>query len=528
MVSARKQDDSGKLVGIWIRVSTEDQAQGESPEHHEKRARCYAEAKGWSVREVYHLEAVSGKSVMGHAEAQRMLGDIRSGRITGLIFSKLARLARNTRELLDFADIFREHDADLISLHESIDTSTPAGRLFYTMIAAMAQWEREEIAERVSASIPIRAKLGKSLGGHPPFGYQKNGQMFIPNPKEAPVRKLICELFLEHRRVKTVARILNEQGYRNRRGATFDGKAVLRLLQDPTAKGVRRINFTHASKKGGSWTLKPKEEWAIHPVEPVVSPELWDQCSTILEERRRTRVVPARKALHLFTGFAHCTCGQRMYVKWKSPRYVCFKCRTSIRADDLEAIFREQLKSFLVSPEDVVRYLGQADEEIKSREERLSALESEPGRVKAEIERLLRLYYDDSITSAGFKSSYDPLETRQNALQSEIPRLRGEIDFLKIQYLSKDEVLSGAQDLYDRWPNLVREEQRSIIEVLVQTLTIGKGEVDIELACIPGYLRNPGSRVPPPTGCAPTPGGVNGCTTDVQGTTWGAIKRLYR
>src|SRR5207249_2218872 len=88
-----------KPVGIWIRVSTEDQAKGESPEHHERRARGYAESKGWQVREVYRLEAVSGKSVREHPEAKRMLADIASGRISGLIFSKLARLARNTREL---------------------------------------------------------------------------------------------------------------------------------------------------------------------------------------------------------------------------------------------------------------------------------------------------------------------------------------------------------------------------------------------------------------------------------------------
>jgi site-specific DNA recombinase len=484
--------ETPKSVAIWIRVSTEDQVRGDSPEHHERRARAYAESKGWDVREVYRLDAVSGKSVMDQPETKRMLAHIRSGHITGLIFSKLARLARNTKELLEFAEIFRERGADLISLQESIDTSSPAGRLFYTMIAAMAQWEREEIADRVAASVPIRAKLGKPLGNEAPFGYRWEGGRLTIDAKEAPVRKLIYELFLEHKRKKSVARILNERGYRTRSGKPFGYNSVMRLLRDPMAKGLRRANY---SKRLGpdnkTYIMKPESEWIYTRCPAIVCEELWDRCNAIIDEQLKKNKKATRKAVHLFTGVACCECGGRMYVPSNYPKYVCFKCRNKILMTDLEHIFQEQLKSFLFSDEEIANHLQQADTVIKEKEELLKSLDEEGKKVQTDLDRLIQLNLRGEIPSDGFRHYYLPLDERLKQIQAQTPELQAEVDFLKIQLLSSDEILHEAKDLYSRWPSLSAAEKRKIIETIAERITIGKNDIAIQLS----YLPSPSSEV---------------------------------
>ena len=475
-----------KSVGIWIRVSTEDQAKGESPEHHEKRARYYAESKGWTVKEVYHLEAVSGKSVMDHPETQRMLKDIRSGHISGIIFSKLARLARNTKELLEFAEIFRECNADLISLQESIDTSTPAGRLFYTMIAAMAQWEREEISDRVAASVPIRAKLGKPLGGAAPFGYKWVDKKLVLDPKEAPVRKLLFELFREHKRKKTVAGLLNKSGYRTRTGKKFGYSTVLRLLRDPIAKGVRRTNYSKRTGKNyDNYILKPESEWVFTEAPAIVSEELWNECNRIIDDQLRKNARPTKKAVHLFTGFAFCACGGKMYVPSNSPKYICAKCRNKVGVPELEEIFHEQLKSFIFSDEEIANYFEKTDTAIKENETLLANLSAESKRVQEDMDRLMQLYLKREIPPDGFSQYYQPLDERLKQIKARLPELQAEVDFLKIQYLSSEEIVHEAKDLHSRWPSLAPAEKRKIVETITERILIGKDEITITLSHLP-------------------------------------------
>lgn len=476
-----------KAVGIWIRVSTEDQAQGDSPAHHEARARHYAAAKEWEVKEVYDLAGVSGKSVMEHPETKRMLADIRRGHISALLFSKLARLTRNARELMDFADIFRENNADLVSLQENINTGTPSGRLFYNMVAVMAQWEREEITDRVRASVSIRAKLHKPLGGKAPFGYVWNDQKVEPHPDEAPVRRLIYELFAEHRRKKAVARILNERGLRTRNGSKFSDTTIHRLIQDPTAKGVHRTNYTKSNGEGKVWALKPEHEWVLHEIPAIVSPELWDQCNSILNSAKGTRPRLGKRPVHLFAGIVFCACGQKMYVPTSTPKYVCAKCHNKIPVVDLEAIFLDELKGYLLSPERVAEYLEKAHATIGEKESLVTTLGRELERVKSEADKVYRLYIEDKLSPDQFNERYQPLDQRKKQIEAEIPEAEANLALLKINGLSSEYIMEEARDLHASWPSMTQDERRRIVETLAKRITVGTDEIDISLCYLPTF-----------------------------------------
>lgn len=166
-----------------------------------------------------------------------------------------------------------------------------------------------------------------SRGGIAPFGYQwRDGGLQIEEA-EASVRRLIYDLFLKHRRKKTVAKLLNDLGYRTRNKALFSDVAVDRLLRDTTAKGIRLENNNEVK------------------VEPLISEEIWERANNLLGNRL------SKQAVNLFAGIASCDCGGKMSVPANSHKYICAHCRSKIPADDLEAIFHSQLKPFAVKDE---------------------------------------------------------------------------------------------------------------------------------------------------------------------------------
>lgn len=476
-----------KSIGIWIRVSTEDQAKGDSPEHHEERAKAYAKMKEWNVYTVYHLEGISGKTIKNHPETQRMLTDLKEGKITGLIFSKLARFARNTRELLEFADIFRDHKADLISLQESIDTSTPAGRLFFTFTAAMTQWEREEIADRIAASIPIRAKLGKSLGGAAPYGYKWVDKKLEIDEEEAPVRKLMYQLFIKHKKKKTVADLLTKKGYRTRKGRPFSDTTVRRLLEDPISKGVRRVNYTKSLGENKKWVLKPESEWVLLKVPAIVTEKVWDEVNSILKQQLKVNKRETKKVAHIFTGYVVCHCGNKMYVLSNSPKYTCHNCRNKIREDDLEEIFHDQLKDFLFNEEEISKHLENSIDGLNDKRRQLEVLISKSKKLKLKLDSIMELYEDGNIPKEAFSAHYTPIFEQYQQVLSQIPTLQGEIKAVEIDLKSSDQIIHDARNLHGQWKKLYFEEKRAIVKNILEKIEIGNKEVSINLCYFPVF-----------------------------------------
>jgi len=473
-----------KNVGIWIRVSTEDQARGDSPEVHETRARAYAKQRGWTVREVYDLAGTSGKAVMSNSEAKRMMVDIKRGHITGLVFSKLARLSRNARELQDFGDFFAACKADLISLSESIDTTTAGGRMFFNLLGVFAQWEREEISDRVNSSFKTRASMGKLLNNQCPYGYKVVDAKLVLHPEEAPIRRQAYELFLIHRRKHAVARMLNEKGYRTRKNRLWAWAQIKTMLADPSAKGV---HFFNRGKRVGSWkkSPKPESEWGRIECDPIVSENLWNQVNKILEEQGKAWKKPGRLPTQTFSRLAWCSCGGKMYARHDSPKYLCRKCNNKLPITDLEGIFHEQLKGFLSDPKRLTADINQAKKNLSEKEQLLANHQQAVQKVRDEIRKMRELFLAGEITPQGHGEFYKPAEERLNQLVAELPRLQADIDVLKVNQLSAEDIMAEASSLYDRWPKLPIDDRRKIAEAVCEKIVIGKDDVDITLSCIP-------------------------------------------
>ena len=154
-----------KRVTIYARVSTKEQ----NIDLQIIDLRAYAEARGLHIVKEY-IDYASG-SKNDRENYVNLFNDVRKRKTDAVLVWKFDRFARSTKELINALEEFKDLGVDFISFKENIDTSTPAGKILFTMISAFAEFEREIIRERVRAGMEKAKAKGKILGRPkiPPF-----------------------------------------------------------------------------------------------------------------------------------------------------------------------------------------------------------------------------------------------------------------------------------------------------------------------------------------------------------------------
>jgi len=508
------QSPDNRRAGIWIRVSTDEQAQGDSPETHLRRARMYCELHGWQAVEVYDLSGVSGKTVIDHPEAQRMLSDLAAGRITGLIFSRLARLARNTRELLDIADRFKATGAALISISENLDTSTPAGQLMYTLFGALAEWERAEISARVAASVPIRAAAGKPTGGIGPWGYKWEStpagkRLVIDTDAADNIRKVFAVAIEERGNVRRAAARLNAMGMRTRKGAMFCNTGLKRLLDDPVYVGRKRANYAKSTGDGKHWTPKPENEWVFHEVPPIIPQEQWDQLRVLRVARQAgcNMSAPPKESRYLFGSVLWCQCGAKMYMYHAMKNsgdviYRCRKCGRKAHESALSAMMQEALEAVVIRPAALVpvdALDGARPDDLRAQG---LALIEEAEKLKRKKAALFDLATLDPLVKHELVTQLRELVARIESLQAEALRLGEQADRAELTRAGYGPLLEQAATLSTLWPELIYDEQRRVVNRLFERVEVCDQETVFTAYWLPALckgLHTVRDSSPPPT-----------------------------
>ena len=348
---------------IYTRKSSEDGLEQAFNSLDAQREACAAfvlsqKHEGWTVLSTLYDDGGFSGGTMDRPALQRLLGDLREGKVDVVVVYKIDRL---TRSLFDFAKIVEAFDArgvSFVSITQQFNTTTSMGRLTLNVLLSFAQFEREVAGERIRDKIAASKKKGMWMGGLPSLGYDVQNRKLVFNEEEASTVVHIFRRYVELRSVRVLQEELDAAGIRSKRriladGTPFGGQKLSRgalylMLQNRIYRG----EITH---KGSAY---PGEH------QPIVDEVLWDQVEAILAENRVDRAIGANaKQPSLLAGLIFDETGERLtpsHAIKKGTRYRYYVSRSLIigtakdrsqgrrvPAANLETLVITKLRSFL-------------------------------------------------------------------------------------------------------------------------------------------------------------------------------------
>lgn len=235
-VDVKSKAERREVVG-YIRVSKDDQArEGVSLAAQEERIRARCVADG---RPLVRIVRDAGKSAktLERPGLERILESVKAGAIGAVVVLKLDRLTRSVKDLADLLELFARRRVALVSVTESLDTSTAAGELLVNILGSVAQWERKAIAERTVIALAHLRKNGK-VYGRIPYGFIRSGDVLARDGRQQRVIGTMRGMRSTGHTFRAIADRLNRLKVKPPRGKAWYPSSVRNVLVSRMAEGV--------------------------------------------------------------------------------------------------------------------------------------------------------------------------------------------------------------------------------------------------------------------------------------------------
>jgi DNA invertase Pin-like site-specific DNA recombinase len=214
----------------YIRVSTAMQAEdGQSLDAQKAKIEAWANLNDYALQAVHVDAGISGKRIKNRPGLQAALADCGKG--DALVVYSLSRLSRSIRDTLDISDHLGKAGADLVSLSEKIDTTSAAGKMVFRMLSVMAQFESDQISERVTFGMQHKKAQGGRVGMIP-YGFRlgDDPDTLIEDAAEQKIIAVIHDYREAGLSLRKIVARLDEQGFKARTGQPLQLTQVTRIV----------------------------------------------------------------------------------------------------------------------------------------------------------------------------------------------------------------------------------------------------------------------------------------------------------
>lgn len=466
-------DEVKKVCGLYMRVSTEDQArEGFSLPEQKERLEAYCKFKGFVIKDYYTDAGISSKTGNYRPEFERLKEDIKSKKINTIIALKQDRI---TRSIFDWEELMRfleENDAYLDCVNDDINTTNANGKMVSRILMSVSQQEIERTSERTKVGLAGAIKQGH-IPHQAPLGYKHENKKLVIDHLTKDVVIRIFELYHKGMSYQKISTLFNKEQVLGK--TNWRDSSIVAILENEIYKG----DFVH-----GKRTKHPT--YYENVVEPIVSKEMWEECQV---QKKKNSKSYQRTLTYLFLQKLRCPkCNRILGGKATQKKngniyyyYYCHDCKINFKESLVEEYFNDFVNE-LVEYDSVVNqfFLPMIKQKFDEPQEELK---KDINKQKDKLERIKRAYINGVFNLEEYnderKLVESPLEKLQNELDEatscETLNFTPQDILLKrdIDYINKVKLEKEYKERTKTWKDYTREEKSELIMKYVDDIKLG-------------------------------------------------------